>query len=178
MTTQHPPAGATQEGASYPPPGYYPPQPPPKKKHTVRNVLLILIAVFILFVGGCMALIGGAANEIDKSIKESEKNNAPRAVEEGAQFTIGKYTVSKGWSIGKDDLGGYEAQKVVVENSSDVSDTVFFTMKVLKGSKVLGSIDCNTDEIEPGQQQDANCLSTSAGKFQSGWDKITVESTF
>jgi len=160
-------------------PGYPPaPQPPVKKKHTVRNVLLILALLFVLFVGGCMVLLGGAANEIDKAIKESEKNSAPRAVAEGAEFTIGKYTVHKGWSIGNDGLGGYEAKNVVVENTSKEDDTVFFTMKVLKGKKVLGSIDCNTDEIAPGQQQDASCLSTSAGKFQTGWTKITVQSTF
>jgi hypothetical protein len=46
--------------------------PKPKKKHTVRNIFLGIIALGILFTAGCMALIGGAANEISKSIDEHE----------------------------------------------------------------------------------------------------------
>lgn len=144
----------------------------------MKKVLLGVLIVIILIFGGCLAMVGGTVNEIDKAITESEENNKPRDVEEGAEFSIGKYTVHQGWRIGSDGMGGYDAKNVVVENTSDETDTVFFTMKVLKGPKVLGSIDCNTSEIEPGQQQDANCLSTSAGKFKKAWDKITVESTF
>jgi hypothetical protein len=47
-----------------PPPGHY--GPPPKKKHTVRNVILVLLGLGVLGLGGCMALIVGAGNEVDK----------------------------------------------------------------------------------------------------------------
>ena len=46
--------------------------PKPKKKHTVRNVILIIIVLFVAGTAGCLALIGGAANEIDKSIKRDD----------------------------------------------------------------------------------------------------------
>jgi len=45
-------------------PGQY--GPPPKKKHTVRNVILVLLGLGVLGLAGCMALIVGAGNEVDK----------------------------------------------------------------------------------------------------------------
>ena len=49
--------------------GQYPPQTPPAKKRKkwpwiLGGIILLFVAMF----GGCMALIGGAANEIDKEI--------------------------------------------------------------------------------------------------------------
>src|SRR5947208_603743 len=49
-------------------------QPPghqPKKKHTLRWVLLALVLLFVLFVGGCFAILGMAGNEVGKSIDKS-----------------------------------------------------------------------------------------------------------
>jgi hypothetical protein len=57
----------------YPPPGY-PPQQPKKRKvwpWVVGGVILVVILLF----GGCLALIGGAANEVDKAI--SSATNTP-----------------------------------------------------------------------------------------------------
>lgn len=42
----------------------------PKKKHTVRNVILVIMGLFILMIAGCMALLGTAANEVDKASKK------------------------------------------------------------------------------------------------------------
>lgn len=52
-----------------PPAGWQPPQP--KKKHTIRNVFLVLTAVALLGIGGCVAFAGGVANEIDKQSNET-----------------------------------------------------------------------------------------------------------
>src|SRR4051812_9517020 len=117
MSENHPPppqpGGQPAQYGYQPYPGY--PPPAPKKKHTVRNVLLIVGALFILLFAGCVAFIGGVANEVDKAIKEDQANSAPHPVDEGASFTIGKYTVKDGWSIGKDVLGDYDAKNVIVE---------------------------------------------------------------
>lgn len=40
--------------------------PTPKKKHTVRNVILTVFVLGVLAVGGCMALVVGAGNEVNK----------------------------------------------------------------------------------------------------------------
>lgn len=51
-----------------PPPGQY--GPPPKKKHTARNVFLVLGLLAVLGIGGCMALVVGAGNEVTKQAEK------------------------------------------------------------------------------------------------------------
>lgn len=46
------------------------PQQPPPKKHTVRNVLLVIGLLAVLGMGGCVAIVGGIGNEIDKQSNE------------------------------------------------------------------------------------------------------------
>lgn len=62
MSDSYPPQPPAQPG---PPPGWQQP-PPPKKKHTVRNVLLIITVLVFLGVAGCIAVIAGIGNEINK----------------------------------------------------------------------------------------------------------------
>ena len=85
LRTKHPTDPQQPTQGNYPPQqGYYAPQPggyppteqPVKKSHTLRNVLIAVFLVFILFIGGCMALIGGAAKEIDKAIDEVKSQDA------------------------------------------------------------------------------------------------------
>ncbi len=93
-------------GAGSPAPGYYPPDPsgvmrwwdgtrwtdrvqnsgppplapphPPKKSHTVRNILLALVAVGVLAIGGCIAFLAVAANEVNEAIETAEaQDSAP-----------------------------------------------------------------------------------------------------
>jgi hypothetical protein len=50
----------------------------------------------------------------------------------------------KGWKIGNDRIGGFEVKGVQITNTSKAAHTVFFAMKVLKGSNMLAAIDCST----------------------------------
>jgi hypothetical protein len=56
-----------------------PPQPPVKKRHTVRNVVIVAAVAFVVFVGGCAAVL---ANGFDEATKESTatKAEAPATV--------------------------------------------------------------------------------------------------
>jgi hypothetical protein len=47
-----------------------------KKSHTVRNVLLGIVLLSILAVGGCIALLGSAANEVSKSMDAEQSRSA------------------------------------------------------------------------------------------------------
>lgn len=48
----------------------YPPQPPQKKRKIWPWILGGVILVFVLIIGGCVALVGTAANEVDKQSKK------------------------------------------------------------------------------------------------------------
>ena len=63
------------------PPGY--PTQAVKKSHTLRNVLLVLMLLFVLFVGGCFALVGAVGHGISESIEEEAKSDVPTKVIEG-----------------------------------------------------------------------------------------------
>jgi hypothetical protein len=137
-------------------------------------LILIGAVVVVVVLIVVIALAAGGGDEGNPPVS----NQQPRPVKDGAAFTIGKYSIQPGWKIAREPLGGFTVKGVTIKNTSDETDTVFFTMKVLDGNKVLASIDCNSSEIEPGQEQDGNCFDTGVGKYRTGWDKITVESAF
>ena len=68
------------------PPGSHYPQPPRKKK-VWPWALGAILAVFLLMFGGCVALIGGAANEVAKA---EEKRNTAATV--GSEVRDGKFS--------------------------------------------------------------------------------------
>ena len=80
---QGPPQGQNPQGG-----GHWQPPPPPKKKHTVRNVLLGVLALFLLL-GACSAIFGGTEDtssndgnssssaEVDTATKDKAQDKAP-----------------------------------------------------------------------------------------------------
>jgi hypothetical protein len=147
---------------------------PPKKKHTARNVILIILGVCVLGIGGCVAFIGTAANEVGKSIDVAAKKNAPRDVKAGAAFELGKHQTLAGWTVKND--GGMFAVAGKAKNTSDGTSTAFLHFKFLTAAgEVLGNVQCNSSDLEPGQTEALNCIPD--GKFGK-YAKITAEATF
>ncbi|MFC4373671.1 MmpS family transport accessory protein [Nocardia halotolerans] len=64
---QQPPPYGQQPPGGYPPHGGYP--QPPKKKKVWPWVLGGILLVLLLIIGGCVALVGSVANEIDNESK-------------------------------------------------------------------------------------------------------------
>lgn len=63
---QQPPPYGQQPAGGYPPQGGYP--PPPRKKKVWPWVLGGVLVVLLLVVGGCVALVGTVANEIENEV--------------------------------------------------------------------------------------------------------------
>lgn len=157
-----------------------PQQPAPKKRHTVRNVLLVLTAVFVLFVGGCLALVGGVANEVDKAIKENDNkpggaNNA-MTISEGKAFEVDGFNYAAGWSIRKDVVGDIDIKGLKVTNNRDDRDSALVEIKFMRGTEVLAMTDCTTSPIAVGQTVTVDCLSTDA--IPKNYDRITINDSF
>jgi hypothetical protein len=158
-----------------PAPGQMPQQP--KKKHTVRNVLLAIIGVFILFVGGCFALVGGAANEIDKAIQEEEANDKPVAVEEGKAFTHDGFEVTGGWKVANDGLGGATIKGLSVTNTADEERTALLSFRFYKGKTNLAEVECSSNQLQADESSSLDCFSTDT-KFPKGYNEIRVADSF
>ena len=173
-----------QQGYYAPQPGGYPPpQQPVKKSHTLRNVLIAVLLVFILFIGGCIALIGGAAKEIDKAIDEVKSQDAqpggpdnPMAIKAGEAFEVSGFAYQPGWSVRTDALGDLAVKGLKVENNRDGKDSALVEIKFWKGTEVLALSDCTSDPIDPGTTVSLSCF--SGDKLPKNYDKITINDTF
>lgn len=165
-----------------------PPAPPapyqqPRKSHTVRNVLLILVAVFVLFVGGCLALIGGAANEVSKSIDNAEKQDQepggpdnPLTIKEGRKFSVSGFDYSAGWKVTDDGIGSPDIKGLKVTNNRDDKDSALVEIKFMKGSEVLAVTDCTTEPVAVGETTTLSCI--SADQIPRSYDRITINDSF
>lgn len=156
---------------------------PAKKSHTVRNVLLGVIAAFVLMIGGCLALVGGAANEISNSIDEAEKADSepggpdnPLTITEGEAFSVSGFDYAAGWKVTDDGLGSPDVEGLKVTNNRDDKDGALVEIKFLQGTEVLALLDCTTEQIPVGQTTTLGCF--SADEVPEDYDQITINDTF
>lgn len=174
----------TPEPGTPPPPPYQAaPAQQPKKSGMGKGCLisaLIIVAVIIIGAVSCIAITGKAVDEVDKSIKaeqtESGGTNNPVTIEEGKAFEIRQFNYADGWTIVDSDLGGVEIRDLKVTNNRDDADAAFVEIKFMKGTEVLESIDCTSDQILVGQTATLTCLPTV--EKPTGYDKITINDTF
>jgi len=152
----------------------------PKKKHTVRNVLLGIVLLSVLFVGGCIALIGGVASEVDKAI-DADANKAggtdnPMKIEPGEAFEVDGFKYASGWSLKRDAVGDAEVAGLKVTNERDDRDSALVEIKLWRGSEVVALIDCTTEPIQAGTTVTLGCF--SADDMPKKYDKVTINDAF
>ncbi len=161
-------------------------QAPQKKSHTLRNVLLILALLTVLFVGGCVVLIGTAANEvgkeIDKSLEEEAANDKPKTVTEGKAFEHDGYKVDAGWKVGADEFGYAEITGVRVTNTQAPDDfegsgrSALLTFTFYKGTENLLEVNCTGNELQKGESTTLDC--GALDKLPKDYDTIKVADLF
>ena len=159
-------------------PAYYPPQPQ-KKSHTLRNVLLIMGLLLILFVGGCFALVGAGLNAADKAIKANDNRpggaDNPLSITEGKAFEVDGFEYARGWKVVGGPFG-LDIKNLKVTNNRDDKDSAFVEVKFMKGSEVLAMADCSSSPIPVGQTVTLTCSSTDNLPKQYG--KLTINDSF
>jgi hypothetical protein len=161
------------------------PSGPPKKRRTWLVVLVIVLALALVGIVGCVAIIGSTGKAIDDGITgaSAEASESPpaendREVKPGKAFTFGSHKTLAGWKVRRDTSLGDALFNVTgkVENISDATSTAFIHFKLIDSSgEVLGTVRCNSADLEPGQTQALNCIPDGKyGKYQ----KVTAEATF
>lgn len=152
------------------------PAPTPKRGKKIWIILGVLFGLMILICGGCLAVGGLWANEVDKALKEEEANDTPTEVAEGRAFEHDDYAAGAGWKIKTDVLGSFTITGLKVVNGADEPRSPFLTVRVYDGSEVLGSIDCSADELQPGDSKVLSCVSTDP--FVAGYKVVKVSDAF
>lgn len=135
--------------------GPQPPQPANResfvKRHPVTTVFLILGAVAVLFFGGCVALIGGAVDEADKSTSSSQpKDPGPskrdtEGVDKNERRDVESVTV-------KNEGYGVKSGKITIKNNS--SKTSDYDVKVRyrdSSGKQVGTDWSYVQNVSPGE---------------------------
>ncbi|MDT0214718.1 hypothetical protein Q9R29_12565 [Rothia sp. ARF10] len=114
-----------------------------------------------------------AAPKVDPDDVGNEAN--PVTIVEGKAFDIRKFAYAAGWKITSNDFG-MEVENLKVTNNRDDRDGAIVEIKFMKGSEVLASVDCTSDQILPGQTVTLSCL--SGDKKPQGYDRITINDMF
>jgi hypothetical protein len=155
---------------------------PEKKSHTLRNVLLVVLALVVLSFAGCVALLGSAVNEADKAIKNSEAKDEepggpenPLTIEEGKAFEVSGFKYKAGWRV-VDDFGTVGVERLRVTNDRDTKDSAIVEIKFLRGDEVVALADCTTEQIPVGQTTKVDCA--SGDELPKRYDRITINDTF
>lgn len=171
-----------------PPPAYGYAQPgygyaPPKPNHTVRNVLLVMAGVFILFFGGCVALVGLAANEVDNAIEDIEANDDvpggadnPLEIRPGQPFSVYGFDYQPGWSVAPDEFGDVGIVGLKLENNRDEPDSVLADVKFIRNDEVLASLSCSSEQAAIGQIVSVRC--SGVDPVPADYDTITIQDSY
>lgn len=157
--------------------------PPPKRKSSPwKWIIIIGVIVLMVCFGGfaaCTAGVLGTANEVNESMESAESEsggpNNPVEITEGEAFEVRGFAYSDGWKV-TEELGSVSIEDLKVTNNRESRDSALVTIKFMKGSEVMASVDCTSDPIQPGQTVTLNCL--SADEMPTDYDKITINDTF
>jgi hypothetical protein len=176
------PQAAPQPG--YAQPAYGTPQPyqvvPAKQSHTARNILIVLGVLFVLFVGGCIAVVAVVGKKVNDVAHDDTVGgpNHPLTITEGKAFEVDGFEYAAGWSIVDESVGqSWSVDDFKVTNNRGKADWLLTEIKLYDGSEVVATATCTAgnvvDKIPKDTTVSVDCTSTSP--LPTAYDKITIQ---
>ena len=149
---------------------------PVKQSHTGRNILIVLGVLFLLFVGGCFAIVAVVGNQVDDAVNDDSPGgpNNPLTIQEGEAFEVNGFEYADGWSIGADASGYVTVTGLKLTNNRGKADRAIVDIKLLLGKEVLATANCNNgfDKIPEGVTVTLDCTSSDTLPEES--DEVTI----
>jgi hypothetical protein len=130
------------------------------------------IIIFFAVTAATVAAVDTAIDEIDKSIKEEEKNDTPTAVAVGKPFEHDGYEFSGAWKV-KNEFGSATIEGLKAKNTHDSREVIQLTFTFVKGDEKVGEVECSAGELEPGHSAAMDCFSLDSG-FPKGYTEVQV----
>jgi Protein of unknown function (DUF2510) len=177
-----PVAAAGYQQPTYGQPQVYMPTQPVKQSHTGRNILIVFAVLFLVFVGGCFAVVFVVRDKVNEAVNDDTLGgpNNPLTITEGKSFEVAGFDYADGWDIADTPVSGlFEIENLKVTNHRGKADRVFIEIKLLNDSEILAMSTCtagNLDKIPKDTAVTLDC--TSGDTLPTTYDKITIQDAF
>jgi hypothetical protein len=151
-------------------------QQPVQKSHLARNLLIVFAVLFLLFVGGCVAIVAVVGNEVENAVNDDTPGgpNNPLTIEPGEGFEVAGFEYADGWTIGPDVSGLLAVEGLKVTNDRGKTDQAFVTISVLSNDEVLAESTCTSDgRIAEGLTVTLTCISSDT--MPDEYDEVTIK---
>jgi hypothetical protein len=184
MTAGYPNTFQPVQQPAYGQPTYGQPQPyltqPVQQSHTGRNILIVFGVLFLVFVGGCIAVVAVVGNKVNDAVNDDTLGgpNNPLTITEGQAFEVDGFEYADGWSITEEPVSQtWHIDSLKVTNHRGKADRLFVEIKLLQANEVLATADCiageAVDKIPKDTTVTVEC--TSANALPDAYDKITIQ---
>ena len=148
-----------------------PGQEPPRAQPAHR-----LRVLFLIFVGGCVAIVALVGNEVDNAVNDDTPGgpNNPLTIEPGEAFEVAGFEYADGWTLGADVAGLLSVEGLKVRNDRGKTDQALVTISVLLDDVVLADTDLHQRQPDPrGPHRDPDLL--SGDSMPADYDEITIK---
>lgn len=160
-------------GQTFPPPAF-------RTENHMRMTLLALGAALAL--SACTSNADTATGPADGSqpdepiletVDESQVESPKEPKPSDPPGTVAGFEVLGKVQVKPDGVNDYEAV-FRVTNRGEKPKPSSFTVTLLKGQTILGTLDCGDyNKVQPGATATVQCYSTD--KFQSGWNDVEIQ---
>ena len=164
-------------------PQTYLPQQPVKQSHTARNILIVFGVLFLVFVGGCIAVVAVVGNKVSDAVNDDSKGgpNNPLTITEGQGFEVNGFKYADGWSITPEPVSQtWSVDNLKVTNERGKADRLLVEIKLYQASEIVATTECFTgngvEKIPQHTTVTVECNTSDA--FPATYDKITINDAF
>ena len=168
---------------TYGQPTYGMPQQPVKQSHTARNILIVFGVLFLLFVGGCVAVVAIVGNEVNDAINDDTAGgpNNPLTITEGQAFEVNGFEYADGWDIPEAPVTGlFQVDNLKVTNHRGKADRLNTEISLLNGGEIVATAICyageGLDKIPEDTKVAVTCSSDDT--LPAAYDKITISDLY
>jgi hypothetical protein len=170
---------------TYAQPAYGAPQPyavqPVEQSHVARNILIVLAVMFVLFVGGCIAVVGVVGHKVNQAVNDNTPGGPhnPLTITEGKAFEVDGFEYADGWSIGRDPVDGtMTIDNLTVTNHRGKADRLDVEITLSNANQVQATAFCLVGndvltKIPEGASATVAC--TSGDPLPDAYDKVTIQ---
>jgi hypothetical protein len=164
--------------------GYNQPQPyqvqPVKQSHTARNILIVFAVIFVVFVGGCIAVVAVVGNKVNDAVNDQSVcgPNKPLTITEGKAFECKGFDYADGWTITNEPVSGtWHIDGLKMTNHRGKADRLDVKINLLSGGEVLATSFCTAgdgfEKVAKDTTVTIDCV--SGDPLPAAYDKITIQ---